>query len=122
MVGAGAVGSYYGARLAEAGHDVHFVLRREFERVRERGLIVKSVDGDLTLADPTVLQPGDTPDGGPMDWVLCALKATPQGLAAARELCQPFVRPVHEPHGGVCVCSVLLMPHRSDGGRVFLPS
>ncbi len=49
IVGAGAVGGYYGARLAQAGHDVHFLLRADYEAVRTRGLDVRSCDGDFRL-------------------------------------------------------------------------
>lgn len=37
VVGAGAVGAYHGIRLAEAGHEVHFLLRGDYDVVRERG-------------------------------------------------------------------------------------
>ena len=46
IVGAGAVGSYYGGRLAEHGHEVHFLVRGDYAAVRERGLVVRSCDGD----------------------------------------------------------------------------
>jgi len=49
VVGAGAVGLYYGARLAQAGHDVHFLLRSDYEHVREHGIRVDSVDGDFSI-------------------------------------------------------------------------
>lgn len=74
VIGAGAVGSYYGARLAEAGHDVRFLLRRDYEAVRAGGLHVRSVDGDLHLPQPFVA--ATSAAIGTVDWVLCALKAT----------------------------------------------
>ncbi len=74
VIGAGAVGSYYGARLAEAGHDVRFLLRRDYEAVRAGGLHVRSVDGDLHLERPFVA--ATSAEIGPADWVVCALKAT----------------------------------------------
>lgn len=46
VLGAGAVGGYYGGRLAAAGEDVHFLYRSEYERVRDHGLRIESVDGD----------------------------------------------------------------------------
>src|SRR3970282_265538 len=49
VVGAGAVGCYYGARLARAGHDVRFLMRRALEAVRPRGLDTRSKDGGLRL-------------------------------------------------------------------------
>ena len=53
VIGAGAVGSYYGARLAQAGHDVRFLLRRDYDAVAERGLRVESHHGDFVLEHPT---------------------------------------------------------------------
>ena len=49
VVGAGAVGSYYGGRLAQHGHDVHFLLRSDYDAVRENGLAVHSRDGDFRI-------------------------------------------------------------------------
>lgn len=46
VLGSGAVGGYYGARLAAAGEDVHFLYRSEFEVVRDHGLTIESVDGN----------------------------------------------------------------------------
>ena len=49
VIGAGAVGAFYGARLARCGHDVRFLMRRDLEAVRQGGLTVKSCDGDFHL-------------------------------------------------------------------------
>jgi 2-dehydropantoate 2-reductase len=52
VLGAGAVGAYYGGRLAAAGHDVTFVARGEhLLRLRHEGLTIESVLGDVTLRD-----------------------------------------------------------------------
>lgn len=74
VIGAGAVGAYYGGRLAEAGHDVRFLLRRDYEAVCARGLHVTSPDGDFVLERPQIAR--TAAEIGPVDWVLCALKAT----------------------------------------------
>ena len=87
VIGAGAVGGYYGARLAQAGHEVHFVMRRDFEAVRAGGLDIRSKDGDFRLDAPLVHR--TSTEIGPVDWVLCALKAT--ALADARDLIAPCV-------------------------------
>ena len=50
VLGAGAVGGYYGGRLAASGEDVHFLYRSEYEAVRERGLRIESVDGNWSGA------------------------------------------------------------------------
>ncbi len=87
VIGAGAVGGYYGARLAQAGHDVRFLLRRDLEAVRERGLRVHSHLGDFHL--PSVRAEATPQAIGEVDWVICSLKAT--ALAEARALVEPCV-------------------------------
>ena len=89
VIGAGAVGSYYGARLAQAGHDVRFLLRRDYEAVAARGLRVESHHGDFVLERPTIAR--DPSDIGPVDWVLCGLKAT--SLDDAPALIRPCLSP-----------------------------
>jgi 2-dehydropantoate 2-reductase len=74
VIGVGAVGGYFGGRLAQAGHDVVFVARGEtLDALRTQGLRVKSIAGDFTIAHPGAA-PG--PDSiGPVDVVLVAVKA-----------------------------------------------
>jgi 2-dehydropantoate 2-reductase len=76
ILGAGAVGGYYGARLAHHGHAVHFLLRSDYAAVRERGLRVRSVDGDFHLR-PDQLRVYSAPEAMPkVDLVLVTLKST----------------------------------------------
>lgn len=76
VLGSGAVGCYYGARLAEAGHDVRFLLRRDFEAVRHDGLRVTSHLGDIHLPCPVIGRSAEElAEGGPVDWLLVALKS-----------------------------------------------
>lgn len=49
IVGTGALGGYCGARLHQAGLDVHFLLNRDYYSVRENGLIIESPDGNFRL-------------------------------------------------------------------------
>ena len=49
VVGCGAVGSYYGAKLARAGNDVHFLLRSDYETVRRNGVSIRSPQGDFQV-------------------------------------------------------------------------
>ena len=50
VFGTGAVGAYFGGRLAEAGEEISFVARGEALRaIRERGLRVTSPEGDFTI-------------------------------------------------------------------------
>lgn len=74
LVGAGAVGSYYGGRLAAAGEEVRFLLRADYEAVRDRGLTVRSVQGDFHLQDPPVFRRAE--EIGPVDLVIVAWKGT----------------------------------------------
>src|SRR5436309_14127782 len=45
VVGCGAVGSFYGGKLAYAGHEAHFLLRTDYEAVRRKGLFVRRSQG-----------------------------------------------------------------------------
>ena len=49
VIGTGAIGGYYGGLLVQSGHDVHFLLRSDYEHVRDKGLRVDSVNGDFHL-------------------------------------------------------------------------
>ncbi len=89
VIGAGAVGCYYGGRLAQAGHAVTFLMRRDLAAVRARGLRVTSPDGDFVLPAPRVV--ASAREIGEVDWVLCALKAT--ALEEARALIEPCLGP-----------------------------
>jgi len=73
VVGCGAVGSYYGAMLCRDGHDVHFLLRSDYDVVREAGVSVRSVNGDFHVHLKPARQPEDI---GIADLVLIALKTT----------------------------------------------
>ncbi len=42
VVGCGAVGSFYGARLCRAGQEVHFLLRSDYDVVRQKGVTIRS--------------------------------------------------------------------------------
>ena len=81
VIGAGAVGTYYGARLAQAGHDVRFLMRRDYEAVRAEGLRCTSPMGDFALEAPSIAR--TAAEIGLADWVICALKSTSIGEAEA---------------------------------------
>lgn len=49
VIGSGAIGAYYGAKLAKAGHDVHFLFHNDYDYVMEHGLMIHSCDGDFHL-------------------------------------------------------------------------
>lgn len=73
IFGAGGVGGYFGARLADAGHDVVFIARGEhLAAMRRDGLRVNSPLGDTTVSEVTAMQ--DIADAGPLDLVLITVK------------------------------------------------
>ncbi|MDD6356763.1 MAG: putative 2-dehydropantoate 2-reductase, partial [Bacteroidales bacterium] len=72
-IGTGAIGGYYGAKLAYAGQDVHFLLRSDYEYVRQHGLQVDSCDGSFHLANVNAYL--HTEDMPPCDVVLVCLKS-----------------------------------------------
>ena len=73
VVGCGAVGSFYGARFARAGHEVHFLLRSDYEVVRRQGVRIESPEGDFVVR-PRCAQSAE--GIGPADLVLIGLKTT----------------------------------------------
>lgn len=76
VVGTGAVGCYYGARLLEAGHDVRFLMRRDYDAVRRDGLRIVSHLGDYRVAPQKMGRNAEEVAAfGPPDWLLIALTA-----------------------------------------------
>ncbi len=89
VLGSGAVGGFYGAKLARAGHRVSFVARGAHLRaIRERGLMVWSPLGDFIVRVPA---DQDTAAIGPVDVVLFAVKTYDN--ATAIPLLAPLVGP-----------------------------
>lgn len=73
VLGAGAIGGYFGGRLAASGHDVTFLARGpHLEAIREHGLVVTSVAGDFTVHPAQATD--DLAAIGPVDAVLLAVK------------------------------------------------
>ena len=74
IIGTGAIGGFYGARLAKAGQEVHFLLHNDYDYVLRHGLEVHSWQGDFKLEHPNVYR--DTHEMPPCDVVLVGLKTT----------------------------------------------
>lgn len=90
VMGAGAVGGYFGARLAAAGADVAFLARgRHLAAILNEGLRIDSEAGDLHLQH--VRASDEAADIGPVDVVLFTVKLWDTESAAAA--CRPLVRP-----------------------------
>jgi 2-dehydropantoate 2-reductase len=82
VMGAGAVGGYFGARLAAAGQDVAFIARgSHLDAMRKEGLKVKSIQGDLHIRALFISDPGEV---GPVDLVLFSVKSYDTEDAAAK--------------------------------------
>ena len=83
IFGSGAVGGYYGAKLARAGHDVTFIARgAHLAAIRERGLEIRSpMLGDFTVRARAEEDPGRV---GPVDVVIVAVKAYDNASALPR--------------------------------------
>jgi 2-dehydropantoate 2-reductase len=93
MMAAGAVGGYFGARLAAAGHDVAFIARgAHLEALRRDGLTLESALGNLHVQKVNATD--DPRQVGPVDVVLFAVKLwdTETAGEAARPLVGPDTR------------------------------
>lgn len=74
IVGAGGIGGYFGGRLLDAGCDVTFLVRpRRAALLSERGLIIRSPTGDLSIPNPPTVQADALRE--PYDLVLLSCKA-----------------------------------------------
>ena len=73
VIGTGAIGGFYGAKLAHGGQDVHFLLHSDYEYVKQHGLQVDSCDGSFHLDDVNAYQ--HTEDMPKCDVVLVCLKS-----------------------------------------------
>jgi 2-dehydropantoate 2-reductase len=92
LIGAGAVGGYFGARLAAAGRDVTFLVRpARAEQLLRDGLQILSPHGDLTVQPKLLLASGLAANPQPFDLILVSVKA--YSLAAAMEDFAPAVGP-----------------------------
>ena len=74
IVGSGSIGTYYGAKLAHGGSDVHFLMRGDLSAVRRDGIFVRG-DGE-NFHVPKINCSNSTKEIGPCDLVIVALKAT----------------------------------------------
>ncbi|MCS0669859.1 ketopantoate reductase family protein [Cytobacillus firmus] len=74
VVGAGAIGGYFGGRLLEKGEDVTFLVREKRKQQLEKyGLLAESVHGDMEYPEPKTIQAGEEADA--FDVILLSTKA-----------------------------------------------
>jgi 2-dehydropantoate 2-reductase len=74
IIGVGAIGGYYGAKLAHNGQEVHFLSHSDYAFVKENGLQVDSCDGSFHIDNPNVY--ANVADMPKCDVVLVGLKTT----------------------------------------------
>lgn len=95
IIGSGAVGSYYGARLLESGHNVTFLFRPgpNYDAVKEQGaLFVGSVYGDIEVPASMIKLHGTSSlMSSDIDWVIVAFKST--SLESIPSLLVPWLNP-----------------------------
>lgn len=88
MLGAGAIGGYFGGRMVAAGSDVTFLVRDKRAAQLRDGLIIESPHGNSTIPVKTIV---GTEQAGPFDVIVLSCKA--YGLSGALEAIAPHVRP-----------------------------
>ena len=89
IIGTGAIGGYYGAMLAKAGNEVHFLFHKDYEYVKQHGLQVDSCNGDFHLHD--VRAYAHTSEMPQCDVVLVCLKTVNNHLLTS--LLPPLLHP-----------------------------
>ncbi len=88
VIGAGGVGGYYGGRLQKAGFDVHYLLRSDYDHVKQHGLRVDSVEGNFVLPEVHAYSSADAMPQ--CDVVLVTLKTTQNHLL--KSIVPPILR------------------------------
>jgi 2-dehydropantoate 2-reductase len=91
VIGTGAIGGYYGARLHHGGHDVHFLFNSDYQHVIDNGLKVDSHYGDYSITASDINAYDKSADMPKADVILVALKTTQNHLLEA--LICPLLKP-----------------------------
>jgi 2-dehydropantoate 2-reductase len=124
VVGAGAVGAYYGGRLTQHGHEVHFLLRSDYAHVARHGWRIRSCHGDFQLPPGRVQVHRDPATMPKADLVLVCLKTV------SNDRYEPLIRPLI--HDGSVILTLqnglgneerlasLFGPGRVMGGMAFV--
>jgi len=121
IVGCGALGSFYGARLCRAGQEVHFLLRSDYEVVSRDGIHIQSVEGDFHVRPRCARRPAEI---GPADLVLIGLKTTANFVLP--ELLPPLVGPatavmtLQNGLGNEALIASIVGPEKTLGGLCFV--
>lgn len=75
VLGTGAIGTFYGVKLALAGYDVHFLARSEYAAIKENGLCINSPKAEVLKLNPVNVY-RDVEQMPACDWVLVSTKTT----------------------------------------------
>jgi len=89
IVGSGALGLYYGAKLAHSGVPVSFLARRDLVHLQQKGLQIRCTEGDFHL--PHIKVYAEPQQIGPVDLAIVAIKTTAN--ASLGKLLPPLVGP-----------------------------
>jgi 2-dehydropantoate 2-reductase len=124
VIGAGAVGGYYGARMAQHGRDVHLLVRSDYPHIRRHGMRIQSRDGDFSLL-PGQINIYDDPRAMPKaDLIVVTIKTTAN--ARLEELVGPMVKTdsviltLQNGLGNEQLLAELFGEHRVLGGVAFV--
>lgn len=134
VIGAGAIGGFFGLMLSRAGFDVHYLLRSDYDAVRAQGLAFKSTEfGEYRLRPAQAYR--DAADMPACDWLLIGAKATANASLApvinqaaaeggkvlllqnglgVEESLRPLLRDDLHLLGGLCIISA----HRAEPGLI----
>ncbi len=124
IVGSGALGLYYGALLQRGGHEVHFLLRSDYDAIMSNGLTVHSVNGDFYVPSVSGHKTSDTI--GVVDLVVVGLKTFANNYM--QNLIQPLIAAdtqiltLQNGLGNEELLADLFGPERVLGGVAFLCS
>ncbi|MGV2987103.1 2-dehydropantoate 2-reductase [Vibrio sp. E150_011] len=91
IIGTGAIGGYYGARLHHGGHDVHFLFNSDYSHVCENGLVVDSHYGDFSIPRDALQAYQSSHDMPKADVIFVSIKTTQNHLLSS--LVSPITKP-----------------------------
>ena len=89
ILGSGALGLYYGAKLAQSGVSVSFLARRDLAHLQQKGLQIRCTEGDFHLKE--IKAYAEPKQIGPVDLVIVAIKTTAN--ASLAKLLPPLIGP-----------------------------
>jgi 2-dehydropantoate 2-reductase len=124
VIGAGAVGAYYGGRLAQHKHNIHFLLRSDYDAVKKLGWTIQSCHGDFVLRADSLRLHNNPAEMPKADLVIVTLKTT------ANDQFQPLISPLVKDNTAILTLqnglgnekrlAELFGQHRVMGGMAFV--